>query len=303
MNVTFLLKQYFHGAEDVSIDVFDKQTMREVYHQVCSTIENYHIKGENLYQATCLCLYDILYNSIRQSADHPAVVLTHFDKEKTILRILVADDGIGIRKSIAKYLLRYIPEEKEALKICLETNWIGVYTTSCILKGIGIDLTIHSDNYKLISKNGCTEIIETDFWQGTIVYIEIETSRNLPSDFLCDLTDAIKWSTDEDGWDSSQEDNEPVIFKFSSYGTDFTTRDMGEIFREWIYPIIENEEDVVLDFTGVSVSDSFINECIFKLLSDKTLPKKEQPVVIKGLSETIDLSCLATLQRRCKIIP
>ena len=77
---------------------------------------------------------------------------------------------------------------------------------------------------------------------------------------------------------------------------------MGAIFREQIRPILEDTEDVVLDFTGASVSDSFIDECIFKLLSDKTLPKKEQPIVIKGLSETIDLSCLATLQRRCKFI-
>lgn len=34
MNVSFLLKQYFSGKDDVSIDVFDAHTLNDVYQNV-----------------------------------------------------------------------------------------------------------------------------------------------------------------------------------------------------------------------------------------------------------------------------
>ena len=58
-----------------------------------------------------------------------------------------------------------------------------------------------------------------------------------------------------------------VEFKFIEYGTDFGTRDMGQKLREKILALINGEEKVVLDFTGVNVvSNSFADECIAKLL-------------------------------------
>ena len=58
-----------------------------------------------------------------------------------------------------------------------------------------------------------------------------------------------------------------VEFKFIEYGTDFGTRDMGQKLREKLLPLINGNEKVVLDFTGVNVvSNSFADECIAKLL-------------------------------------
>ena len=44
-----------------------------------------------------------------------------------------------------------------------------------------------------------------------------------------------------------------VEFKFIEYGTDFGTRDMGQKLREKLLPLINGDEKVVLDFTGVNV--------------------------------------------------
>ena len=41
MNVSFLLKQYFQGAENVTIDVFDAQSLNDVYQQVLKTLTAY----------------------------------------------------------------------------------------------------------------------------------------------------------------------------------------------------------------------------------------------------------------------
>ena len=63
-----------------------------------------------------------------------------------------------------------------------------------------------------------------------------------------------------------------VEFKFIEYGTDFGTRDMGQKLREKLLPLINGEEKVVLDFTGVNVvSNSFADECIAKLLLEMPL--------------------------------
>ena len=49
-----------------------------------------------------------------------------------------------------------------------------------------------------------------------------------------------------------------VDFKFIEYGTNFGTRDMGMKLREKLLPLINGNEKVVLDFTGVNVvSNSF----------------------------------------------
>ena len=197
MNVAFLLKQYFHGAEDVSIDVIAKQTMCDVYYQVRSSIENYHIKWGNVYEVMSLRLYEIFDAPFIHPTNRPAVVITHFDVEKKILRILVADEGIEINRSLAKYL-GYMSMGKRTIETSLNSNGINDYTRSSILNAIGINLAIHSGHNKQIYKNRSTEIIETDFWKGTIVYIEIETSRNMPLELLTDLTARFE-IYDEDG--------------------------------------------------------------------------------------------------------
>ena len=44
---------------------------------------------------------------------------------------------------------------------------------------------LHSGNHKLTYKNGETEVIENGHWQGTIVYMEISTSREInPNDLV-----------------------------------------------------------------------------------------------------------------------
>ena len=56
-----------------------------------------------------------------------------------------------------------------------------------------------------------------------------------------------------------------VEFKFADYGTDFGTRDMGAKLRGLLRPMLDGDERVVLDFTGVNVvTNSFADECIAK---------------------------------------
>ena len=294
MNVAFLLKQYFHGADDVSIDVFDAHTLNDVYQQVLKTLTAHFEIEVSVLQAMSYCFYEILDNVHIHSGKPLGTAITHFDAEKERLRILVADDGMGVRDSLAENEKYHDIKEEDALKMCLEDSvtdgkgmGFGLYATSRLMKDIGINFIVHSGNHKLISKDGNTEIIENGFWQGTIVYMEITTSREIdPNEVVDHRTRTGKGTTE---------------FKFSSLGTDFGTRDMGAKIREQIRPLIEKGECVVLDFTGVNVvSNSFADECIAKLLLDHTLQSLKQHITFKGLNEMAERSILVALQRRYK---
>lgn len=94
-----------------------------------------------------------------------------------------------------------------------------------------------------------------------------------------------------------------VEFKFSDFGTDFGTRDMGAKIREKLRPLLDGDEKVVLDFTGVNVvTNSFADECIAKLLLEMSLEDLKKHTTFKGLNPLAEKCVLVALQRRYKVI-
>lgn len=55
MNVSFLLKQYFSGKDDVSIDVFDAHTLNDVYQNVLKTLTSHFEIEVSVLQALSYC--------------------------------------------------------------------------------------------------------------------------------------------------------------------------------------------------------------------------------------------------------
>lgn len=94
-----------------------------------------------------------------------------------------------------------------------------------------------------------------------------------------------------------------VEFKFSQFGTDFGTRDMGAKIREQLRPLLDMDEKVVLDFTDVNVvTNSFADECLAKLLLEMSLDDLKRHTTFKGLNPLAERSVLCALQRRYKVI-
>lgn len=94
-----------------------------------------------------------------------------------------------------------------------------------------------------------------------------------------------------------------VVFKFSQFGTNFGTRDMGAKIRQQLRPLLDKDEKVVLDFTGVNVvTNSFADECIAKLLLEMSLDDLKKHTTFRGLNPLAERSVLVALQRRYKVI-
>lgn len=90
-----------------------------------------------------------------------------------------------------------------------------------------------------------------------------------------------------------------VTFNFREYGENLGTRPLGRQVRERLLPLLEQDERVVLDFTGVDVvSNSFADECIAKLLLSMSLAELKAHTTFQGLNPVASESILTALQRR-----
>ena len=90
-----------------------------------------------------------------------------------------------------------------------------------------------------------------------------------------------------------------VTFSFREYGENLDTRPLGKRVREQLMPLLEQDERVVLDFTGVNVvSNSFADECIAKLLLTMPLADLKERTTFRGLNPIASESVLTALQRR-----
>lgn len=90
-----------------------------------------------------------------------------------------------------------------------------------------------------------------------------------------------------------------VTFSFREYGENLGTRPLGKRVREQLMPLLEQNERVVLDFTGVNVvSNSFADECIAKLLLTMPLSELKSHTTFRGLNPIASESVLTALQRR-----
>ena len=74
---------------------------------------------------------------------------------------------------------------------------------------------------------------------------------------------------------------------------------MGQRVRERLLPLIEQNECVVLDFTGINVvSNSFADECIAKLLIEMPLAELKKRTTFRGLNPVASECVLTALRRR-----
>lgn len=103
MNVSTLIKQYFAShSDDVAIDVFDEKNIYTVYQRVIETLTHHMNIETTLLQALSYCFYEILDNVLIHSGKELGSVISYYDPEGHTLSLLVADDGQGIRTSLAE---------------------------------------------------------------------------------------------------------------------------------------------------------------------------------------------------------
>ena len=124
MDIAFLLDKYFKGTNNVSIDVFDAQTLNAVYRNVVSAMTSHFEIEVSVLQALSYCLYEMMDNVHIHSGKPLGTAITYFDKSSKILRILIADDGMGIQASLAENAFRKSQADDERRRDHLCGEWL-----------------------------------------------------------------------------------------------------------------------------------------------------------------------------------
>ena len=197
MNLSTLIKQYFSSKnEDLTIDVFDEKNIYEVYQRVVGVLTQYIEIDTTVLQAVSYCFYEILDNVLIHSGKELGTVITHYDSTNHVLSFLVADDGIGVRESLSENEMYADITESEALRICVKDAitdgkgmGFGLYSTSLLARDAGLRFEVRSGGHTLTLQSGDEEISESEFWQGTIIYLQIQTNKEInPAEVVANRT-------------------------------------------------------------------------------------------------------------------
>lgn len=193
MNLSVLIKQYFSSiSDDITIDVFDEKNIYDVYQRVVGVLTQYIDIETTVLQAMSYCFYEILDNVLTHSGKELGTVLTHYDSTNHVLSFLVADDGIGVQASLSENTEYAGISEPDALKICIKDAitdgkgmGFGLYSTSLLARDAGLVFEVRSGKYTMQVQDGLEETKDSDFWQGTIVYLQLHTNKEInPADVV-----------------------------------------------------------------------------------------------------------------------
>ena len=197
MNLSTLIKQYFSSKnEDLTIDVFDEKNIYDVYQRVVGVLTQYIEIETTVLQAVSYCFYEILDNVLIHSGKELGTVITHYDPANHVLSFLVADDGMGVRESLSENEIYAEINESEALRICVKDAitdgkgmGFGLYSTSLLARDAGLKFDVRSGNHTLTLQSGDEAISESEFWQGTIIYLQIQTNKEInPAEVVANST-------------------------------------------------------------------------------------------------------------------
>lgn len=199
MNIDRLLETYFKGCSPLpTIEVFDNENIYDVYVDIVRILKNTPEVELSVLQLLSYCFYEILDNVLTHSGKKNGTVLLHYDSQRARIKILVADDGIGIHRSLSENEEYQHLSEAEALRMCLKDRvtdgkgmGFGLYSTVSLIRNAGVILKIHSGQHILQTNGELEDVLDATQWQGTIIYLELHSNKEIdPNSILENRTDA-----------------------------------------------------------------------------------------------------------------
>lgn len=206
MNIDGLLNRYFGDSGTLPvIEMFDSESIHTVYKDIVNTLKMQPDIDLGILQTLSYCFYEILDNVLIHSMKQCGTVVMKYSPNLAKIQIMVVDDGIGIYRSLTENEAYHDISEAEALAKCMldrvtdgKGMGFGLYSTACLIRQAGIMLKLHSGNHMLTSNGVEEKIEETDFWQGTVVYFELYSDKEIdPNVVLENRADAVSEFNDE----------------------------------------------------------------------------------------------------------
>lgn len=170
---------HYKSSRFVKIQYYNEDNQLEVLHAILSIIRNNSSINEEVYVGLDYCLNEILDNVLNHSTVKKGWVVAQYFEKLNSIRLIVCDNGIGIHASLED---RYNFSEEQAIMNCIVdgiTNGLGqghgLYATATFAKLNRGWLSIMSGNKKMDVSHELTSIKSIAYWQGTCVYLRVNT--------------------------------------------------------------------------------------------------------------------------------
>lgn len=179
------------------IEVFDHDTIYGTYRDIVALLNSYPDVEVSVLQALSYCFYEVLDNVLTHSERKCGTAIMKYLPEANRIQILVADDGIGVADSLRTNPKYVDISEMNAVRQCIDDGvtdgkgmGFGLYSTSRLIKNVGVTLEIHSGRSKLVYDGVNIRMEEALNWQGTVVYFELYSNKEIdPNDVVDNRTD------------------------------------------------------------------------------------------------------------------
>ena len=187
------------------IEMFDSESIHAVYKDIVNILKMQMDIELGILQTLSYCFYEILDNVLTHSMKSCETAVMRYTPEKAKIQIMVVDDGIGIQRSLSENDAYRNISEAEALAQCMldkvtdgKGMGFGLYSTACLIRQAGIILKLYSGKHILIYDGVEERIEETGSWQGTVIYFELYSNKEIdPNKVLENRTDAASEFNDE----------------------------------------------------------------------------------------------------------
>ena len=152
----------------------------EVLKSILKVLKEKGSINDNVYASLDYCFNEILDNVLNHTEEKEGWVVAQYFPSLNSIRLSVCDFGMGIHKSLNQ---KHNFTEKEAIVKCIESGVTngkgqghGLFATSSFVKLNKGWLSLISGNKKLNVSESQTIVKDIDYWQGTCIYIRINTN-------------------------------------------------------------------------------------------------------------------------------
>ena len=193
MSINKLISHYFEGIPAPEIFTFDSESINDECNAIVSNLLKIHDIELSVVQSFNYCLYEVLDNVLTHSGKNSGVLVSRYSAEKKQIQVLVADDGMGIHKSLTgNDLYKELTEEEALQHVILDKvtdgkgMGFGLYSTKNLITFAGGTLVIVSGQHKLVYDGLQSSVCEKETTEGTVVYLAVNANREINANDVVD---------------------------------------------------------------------------------------------------------------------
>lgn len=168
------------SQKSVVIQHYNSENQLEVLNHILKILREKSSLDDNVYTGLDYCFNEILDNVLNHSGTGKGLVAAQYFESLNSIRLIVCDYGMGIYESL-RHVYNYT--EDQAMLNCIVSGITngkgqghGLYATSTFVKLNKGWLSIISGNKILTVSENETKLTDIDKWQGTAIYIRINTN-------------------------------------------------------------------------------------------------------------------------------